>query len=162
MNLVYNIPLNILPFGLLDILMFPSFLCEKEGQLFLSYFCGVGIVENYKEKSSIAWGMTCSLSTAQSNHSFIQQWLYSPFVGPWPLLQFRNLFYTDVRTPWTSDQSAARPLPTHRTTQTQNKRTHRHPCLEWNSNLRSQSSSEQREFMRGHCVRLAPSIETEN
>jgi hypothetical protein len=46
------------------------------------------------------------------------------FVEPWPLLQFRNLFYTDGRTPWTSDQPVARPLPTHRTTQTQNKRSH--------------------------------------
>jgi hypothetical protein len=26
-----------------------------------------------------------------------------PFVGPWPLLQFRNHFYTDGRAPWTSD-----------------------------------------------------------
>jgi hypothetical protein len=52
-----------------------------------------------------------------------------PFVGPWPL-QFRNLFYTDGRTPLTSDQPVARPLPTQRTTQTQNKRIHRHPCLE--------------------------------
>jgi hypothetical protein len=38
------------------------------------------------------------------------------FVGPWPLLQFRNLFYTDSRAPWTSDQLVARPLLTHRTT----------------------------------------------
>jgi hypothetical protein len=37
-----------------------------------------------------------------------------PFVGPWPLLQFRNLFYTVGRTPWTEDQPVARPLPTHR------------------------------------------------
>jgi hypothetical protein len=44
-----------------------------------------------------------------------------PF-GPCPL--FRFLFmYTVGRTPWTSDQTVARPLPTHRTTQTQNKRT---------------------------------------
>jgi hypothetical protein len=42
-----------------------------------------------------------------------------PFVGLWPLLQFRYLFYTDGRTPWTSDQLVARPLPTHRTTKTQ-------------------------------------------
>jgi hypothetical protein len=34
-----------------------------------------------------------------------------PFIGPWPLLQFRNLFYTDCRTHWTSDQPVARPLP---------------------------------------------------
>jgi hypothetical protein len=46
-----------------------------------------------------------------------------PLVGPWPLLQFLNLFYTDDRTPWTSDQPVARQLPTHRTTQTQDKRT---------------------------------------
>jgi hypothetical protein len=48
-----------------------------------------------------------------------------PFVGPWPLLQFRNLSYTVGRTPWTSDQPVARPLPTQRRTQTQNKRTHK-------------------------------------
>jgi hypothetical protein len=50
-------------------------------------------------------------------HSFIHQWLYIPFVGPWPLLYFRNHFYTDGRTLWTSDQTLARPLPTHRTVQ---------------------------------------------
>jgi hypothetical protein len=46
-----------------------------------------------------------------------------PFVGPWPLLQFRNLFYTDSKTSWMRDQPVARPLPTHRTIQTQIKRT---------------------------------------
>jgi hypothetical protein len=45
------------------------------------------------------------------------------------------------------DQPVARPLPTHRTTQTQNKRTHRHPCLEWDSNPRSQCSRRRRRFM---------------
>jgi hypothetical protein len=69
------------------------------------------------------------------------------FVGPWHLLQFRNLFYTDGRTPWTSDQPVARSLPTHRTTQTQKKGTHKHPCLEWVSNPRSKRSSERRQFM---------------
>jgi hypothetical protein len=44
------------------------------------------------------------------------------FVGPWPLFQFLNL-YTVGRTTWTGDQPVARPLPTHRTTQTQDKRT---------------------------------------
>jgi hypothetical protein len=33
------------------------------------------------------------------------------------------IFYKVDRTPWTGDQSVARPLPVHRTTQTQNKRT---------------------------------------
>jgi hypothetical protein len=45
-----------------------------------------------------------------------------PFVGPWPLFSFLIL-YTVCRTPWTVDQPVSRPLPTHRTTQTQNKRT---------------------------------------
>jgi hypothetical protein len=44
--------------------------------------------------------------------------------GPRPLIQFRNHFYTDGMTPWTSDQPVARPLPKHRTSQTQNKRIH--------------------------------------
>jgi hypothetical protein len=39
-----------------------------------------------------------------------------------PLFQFLNLYAVD-RTPWTGDQPVERPLPTHRTTQTQNKPT---------------------------------------
>jgi hypothetical protein len=38
-----------------------------------------------------------------------------PFVAPWTLLTFLIL-YTGGRTPWTGDQSVARPLPKHRTT----------------------------------------------
>jgi hypothetical protein len=33
-------------------------------------------------------------------------------VGPWLLLRFRNVFHTDGRTPWTSDQLLAKPLHT--------------------------------------------------
>jgi hypothetical protein len=57
-----------------------------------------------------------SLINSFTHSSMALQWL-------WPLLQFRNLFYTDGRSPWTSDQPVARPLPTHKTTQTQKKRT---------------------------------------
>jgi hypothetical protein len=74
-------------------------------------------------------------------------WLYSPLLG---LGRFFSYFipYTVGIIPWTRDQPVARPLPTHRTTQTQNKRTqYRHPCLEWDSNPRSQRSSERRQFM---------------
>jgi hypothetical protein len=59
-------------------------------------------------------------------------------------LQFLTL-YTVGRTPCTGDQPDARSLPTHRTTQTQNKR--RRPCLERDSNPRSQCSSGRRLFM---------------
>jgi hypothetical protein len=48
--------------------------------------------------------------------------IVQPFVGPWPLFQFLDL-YTVCRTSWTGDQPVARSLPTHRTTQTENKRT---------------------------------------
>jgi hypothetical protein len=44
------------------------------------------------------------------------------FCGPWPFFYIINM-YTVGRTPWTENQPAAKPLPTHRTTQTQNKRT---------------------------------------
>jgi hypothetical protein len=49
-------------------------------------------------------------------------WLYSPFLGHG---RFISLFilYTVGRTLWTGDQPVAIPLPTHRTTQTQIKRT---------------------------------------
>jgi hypothetical protein len=70
----------------------------------------------------------------------------SPFraVTSYPVLL---LFFTDGRTPWTEDQPVARPLPEHRPTQTQNKLTNRHPCLEWVSKSRSRCSSERRQFM---------------
>jgi hypothetical protein len=43
---------------------------------------------------------------------------------PWPI--FSLMIYTVRMTPWTGDQLVARPVPTHRTTQTQNKGTHIH------------------------------------
>jgi hypothetical protein len=52
---------------------------------------------------------------------YIYIWLCSPF-GPWSLFQFLNL-YAVCRSPLTGDQPVTRPLPAHRRTQTQNKRT---------------------------------------
>jgi hypothetical protein len=74
-------------------------------------------------------------------------WLYSPLLGLGHFFNFLIL-YTGRRTSWTGDQPGKRPLPTHRTTQTQNKRRqYRHPCPEWDSNSRSQRSSGRRQFM---------------
>jgi hypothetical protein len=42
-----------------------------------------------------------------------------PFVGPWPPIQFGTLFYTVGRTPWRENQAVTRPLPAHRTAQTE-------------------------------------------
>jgi hypothetical protein len=65
-----------------------------------------------------------SCSFTYVSHLFIcSSMALQPFLGLWPLLQLRNLFYTDDRTPWTSYQPVAKSLPTHRTRQTQSKRT---------------------------------------
>jgi hypothetical protein len=55
------------------------------------------------------------------------------------MLRFTSvcLFKIFGRTSWTSDQPVARSLSN----------THRHSCLEWDSNPRSQRSSERRQFM---------------
>jgi hypothetical protein len=45
-----------------------------------------------------------------------------PFFGTGQFFSF-EILYTVSRTPWTRDQLVARPLPIHRTAQTQNKRT---------------------------------------
>jgi hypothetical protein len=84
-------------------------------------------------------------------------WLYSPLLGRGSFFSFLIL-HTAGRTTWSGDQPVARPLPTHRTKQTQNKRTqYRHPYLEWDSNPRFQLSSERSSSClrpRGHSDRL--------
>jgi hypothetical protein len=76
------------------------------------------------------------------------------FVRPWPLFSFLIL-YPVGRTPRMGDQSVARPLPTHKTTQIKNKRTEiSTPRMGFNP--RCQRSSERRHFIvrpRGHCDR---------
>jgi hypothetical protein len=48
--------------------------------------------------------------------------IYSPFLDLGSFFSFLIL-YPVGRTPWTGDQPVTRPLPTHKTTQTQNKHT---------------------------------------
>jgi hypothetical protein len=66
--------------------------------------------------------LSVCLSVCLSVYLSIYLWLYSPLLD---LGRFFNffIFYTDGRAPWTSNQPVARPVPTHRTTQTQNNRT---------------------------------------
>jgi hypothetical protein len=88
---------------------------------------------------------------------FIYLWLYSP-CGSWLLFQFLNL-YTVGRTPWTGDEPVARPLPTHRKTQTLNKRTLTSADIRASSGIRahdpSVSAREDSSCLRqrGHCNR---------
>jgi hypothetical protein len=72
---------------------------------------------------------------------FIHQWLYSPLLDP-GLFFIIVIFFTQ-----TAGLLGQVISPSHTTTQTQNKRTQKHPCLEWDSNPRSQRSSERRHFM---------------
>jgi hypothetical protein len=73
--------------------------------------------------SSLRKGITTETFVEPFNFLFIHSSMpLQSFVGPWPLLQFRNLFYTVGRTPCSGDQPVARPLPTHRTAQTQTAR----------------------------------------
>jgi hypothetical protein len=67
-----------------------------------------------------------------------------PFVGPWPLLQFLNLFSQSVGL---LGRGISPPQGRYRTTQTQNKRTYRHPCLELDSKPRTQLSSDRKQFV---------------
>jgi hypothetical protein len=55
----------------------------------------------------------------------IYLWLYSPLSDLGLFFSF-FIFYTDGGTPWTRNQPVTRPLPAHRTAQTQNKRTQTH------------------------------------
>jgi hypothetical protein len=80
-----------------------------------------------------------------------------PFVGPWPLFSFFTQ-YTVGGIPWTGDQPVARPLPTHRTIQTQNKRhnTDIHALSLVPTHVPSVRASEDSSGLRprGHCDRL--------
>jgi hypothetical protein len=59
-----------------------------------------------------------------SQFSFLSFSLYDS-IAFWTFTPFFSflILHTIGRTPWTGDQPVARPLPTHGTTQTQNKRT---------------------------------------
>jgi hypothetical protein len=78
-----------------------------------------------------------------------------PFVGPWPLFQFLDPIYRVSGTPWTGDQPVARPLPTHRTTQTQNNNRDIHAfsgILTYDPSVRATEDSSCLR-PRGHCDR---------
>jgi hypothetical protein len=68
------------------------------------------------------------------------------FVGPWRLFSFL-IFYTVGRIPWTGDQPVARPLSAYTGQHEHKINAHRHQCLEWDMNPRSQCTRGRRRFM---------------
>jgi hypothetical protein len=61
---------------------------------------------------------SCWCCQQSSHFSIYLSMALQSFIGPWPFVQFLNL-HAVSRTPWTRDQPVARPLSTHRTTQTE-------------------------------------------
>jgi hypothetical protein len=96
-------------------------------------------------------------------HSFIHSFINESTALCWTLApsQIRNLFCTDGRTPWTGDQPVARPLPTHKTTRTQNKL---HAWSGIRTHDPSVRASEDSSCLRtrGHCDRHALVIGSTN
>jgi hypothetical protein len=81
-----------------------------------------------------------------------------PLLGPGLYFSFIIIF-TDGRTPWTSDQLVARPLPKHRTAQAQNKHIHTqniHALCGMQTHDPSFRASEDSSCLRqlGYCDRL--------
>jgi hypothetical protein len=66
--------------------------------------------------------LSCLINDTDPESAQIIIMALQPFVIPWPFFSFLIL-YTVGSSTWTGEQPVARPLPTHRTTQTQNKRT---------------------------------------
>jgi hypothetical protein len=69
-----------------------------------------------------------------------------PFVGPWRLFQFLNLFGQMVGL---LRQAISQPQGRYLHTEQHKHRINarRHQCIQWDSNPRSQSSTERRQFM---------------
>jgi hypothetical protein len=87
-------------------------------------------------------------NTGFTEITFFLRCLFQPTEGLGPLFS-SVIIFTRGETPWASDQPVARPLPKHRTTQTQNKHIYtKHPCPKCDSNPRSQGPDERRQFMR--------------
>jgi hypothetical protein len=77
---------------------------------------------------------------------FVHQWLYSLLLGPGLLLNV-VIFFTEKVGLLGRVISPSQGRYLHTRQHKQNKRTHRHPCLERDSNARSKRSSELKQFM---------------
>jgi hypothetical protein len=81
-----------------------------------------------------------------SLYSFSHQWLYSPLLGPGLFFSF-VIYFTQTVGLLGRVISPSQGCYLHTGQHKQNKRTHRQPCIEWDSNPRSQRLSERRQFM---------------
>jgi hypothetical protein len=102
--------------------------------------------------SNVCWRNWCGYISSDMYVSFIlififiHQWLYRSLLGPGLFYRF-IIFFTQSVGLLGRVTSPSHGRYLHRTTQTQNKRTQRHSCLEWDSNTRFQRWSERIQFM---------------
>jgi hypothetical protein len=99
--------------------IFCSLLLSPFVHLLLPYFI-LFMLYNYF-LISIYLSIYLSISYLSLIYLSIFPWLCSPLLGIGCFFSFL-IFYTVCRAPWTGDQPVTRPLPAHRTAQTQNKR----------------------------------------
>jgi hypothetical protein len=76
----------------------------------------------------------------------ISLWLYSLFVGPWPLFSFL-VYYIVHRTSWSGDPPVSRPILAHTGQHEHRINAHVYSYLKRDSNLWSQCLSGRRQFM---------------
>jgi hypothetical protein len=95
-------------------------------------------------RCSMALALPTCLPTHLPTYLTIYLWLHSP-CGPWPLFQFLNLYIVGRTHGRGMNPSQSRYL--HNEQHKHRINAHRHPCLKWDSNPRSQCSSGQRRFM---------------
>jgi hypothetical protein len=89
----------------------------------------------------------CCIEGSSFIHSFIRSSMaLQYFVGPGLFFSF-VIFFTQSVGLLGQEISPSQGRYLHTGQHKQNKRTQRHPCLEWDSNPRSQCSSERRQFM---------------
>jgi hypothetical protein len=115
----------------------------------------------YSSSSSVAWVRERTIPTTERqllvgevSAKFCGLIDLKLFLESWLLIQFLNTRHTRLDS-LNGNQLFARPLPTHRTTQTQNKQTYKLSCLEWDLNPLPQYPSCLIQFMRrphGDCA----------
>jgi hypothetical protein len=123
------------------------YLLKREILLLWSQYTCMGLDVNSVGKHGICLNLLKALAT-------ILLWPYSPLLGPGRFFTFLIL-YTVGRTPQTGDQPVIRPLPTHRTTQTQNKHTYVHNLIGIRTHNACGRASEDSSYRRlcSHCDR---------
>jgi hypothetical protein len=122
--IIYVVVQFIRPLSLSVFVHLTLFLCPHFAPLSLSFPMSLNIIFLFINLSTCLSLYCTSIIPfcLPSVSDYLSIYLYSPSWGLGRFFSFLIL-YTFGGTPWTGNQPVVRPLPTHRTSQTQNKRT---------------------------------------